>query len=1028
MNSTVKSFIAVTTLILESIGLTPSKLFAQVTSNGSIVGTVTDNTRAILPGVLVTTTSPQLQVQQVTTTTDAEGNYKILDLPAPGVYKVAFSKQGFEAFTREGLNLTVGFTAKVDAQMVVGSVTQSVTVTGASPVVDTVNNVVETTIDREQIADIPKSQDLQELQPLVEGVSLGGAPDVGASNMINRTQPITYGIPLTPTLGVEGINNTDGNEDSMQSYMVSNAVQEAEFTTSGNNADVGQAGVNQVIVVKSGSNTFHGEYTINFQPPAFQSNNINAALAAPPQSLVFGSPLTGKGYYDFGADIGGFVRRDKLWFYGGYFKEATDVGYVNWYAGPDKTATTSTFGLTSYCWTCTDAPPAFSYESLPEYALKVNYLLKPSITLIGVLLVPSKTQEAQSESPLNPLPADGYETNPIVVYKGEVQVTRRRWILDGMFGAEYEWAGYIPEPASLISQFGWTNGTNFAGDPSETEVSTGLHTGPDIGGFNQQNDKNVETSDSFAYLPARHLLGGTHQLKFGTDLRWSVYNYGNRVNLASGDYYAIFNKGVPYEVQVYNYPFSPHDNEYDQSAYAVDTWSLKHVVVNLGVRWDRYDSFYPQQTTTTGQFAAVFPNFTEPATHILTWKDITPRVGAVWDIRGNGKTVVKGSYGMFGQYMGFEYPAIFDSNAVRSNTYAWRTATIPQPTATTPYNAALCGPTGDKAPVEYACDVPASVLSYIESGADPVISSTGGTSQIVNPNLQEPVIHEFVAEVERQLAPNVSVSAGYVGHFLYHLFDAQTNGGSVAPTTRYAGNGVLTGHPYSSYTLPATFTDAMTGAPVTVYTYSATSGNNQSEILNNPSSRPDFYNSIEFGATKRYSNRWVVSGSFWITHDHRWINALSGINGSPNDDPYPLDTTWNWEARAYGTYHLPWGFAFSGDFRDRSGAWGQRTEVFSGSGANGQKLNQGSVTMNMGPFGQYRGTTVPLLNINIAKTFHIRERFKLAPHAEVFNLLNNAGQVAQNWSTTTNPASPTFGRITTLEAPRVARIGAELTF
>ena len=116
--------------------------------------------------------------------------------------------------------------------------------------------------------------------------------------------------------------------------------------------------------------------------------------------------------------------------------------------------------------------------------------------------------------------------------------------------------------------------------------------------------------------------------------------------------------------------------------------------------------------------------------------------------------------------MGFEYPAIFDNNAVRSQTYAWKTATIPQPTATTPYNAALCGQTGALAPVEYACDVPASVLSYIESGADPVISSTGGTSEIVNSNLQEPVIHEFVGRVERQLVPNASVSAGYVSHIL----------------------------------------------------------------------------------------------------------------------------------------------------------------------------------------------------------------------------------------------------------------------
>jgi hypothetical protein len=217
VNLTVKNCIAITTLISASFGLTPSKLSAQVTSNGSIVGTVTDNSSASLPGVLITVTSPQLQVQQVTTTSDDGGNYKFLDLPAPGIYKVTFTLQSFQTFTREGLNLTVGFAARVDAQMALGSVTQSVTVTGASPVVDTVNNVVETTLSREQITDVPKSPGLQEMLPLAQGVSLNGPPDVGDSQMVARQAPITYGIYLTPTLGIEGVNNTDGNENSMQS-------------------------------------------------------------------------------------------------------------------------------------------------------------------------------------------------------------------------------------------------------------------------------------------------------------------------------------------------------------------------------------------------------------------------------------------------------------------------------------------------------------------------------------------------------------------------------------------------------------------------------------------------------------------------------------------------------------------------------------------------------------------------------------------------------------------------------------------
>jgi hypothetical protein len=100
VNCTVKSFIAVTTLILASLGLVPSKLLAQIASNGSIIGRVTDSSGAVLPGVLVTATGPQLQVPKVTTTSDANGNYKILDLPAPGVYQVKFSAQGFEAGVR----------------------------------------------------------------------------------------------------------------------------------------------------------------------------------------------------------------------------------------------------------------------------------------------------------------------------------------------------------------------------------------------------------------------------------------------------------------------------------------------------------------------------------------------------------------------------------------------------------------------------------------------------------------------------------------------------------------------------------------------------------------------------------------------------------------------------------------------------------------------------------------------------------------------------------------------------------------
>ncbi len=372
---------------------------------------------------------------------------------------------------------------------------------------------------------------------------------------------------------------------------------------------------------------------------------------------------------------------------------------------------------------------------------------------------------------------------------------------------------------------------------------------------------------------------------------------------------------------------------------------------------------------------------------------------------------------MFGDTMGFNYPTLYDPVGISSQTYSWN---------------GPCQATAPLAPVEWQCDVTPAFLATLPSLTS--ISSTGRISQVINLNHKQDKTYEFVAGIERQLASNFAVRATYIGHLIYNLFDAATNGGSVGPSTTYNSTGINVGHPYGSYSLPATFTDAMTGAPVTVYTYPigtatcAATGCTSNEFLNTPTSRPDSYHAIEFLATKRYSRGWDVTGSFWLTKDHRWINGLAGLQGSPNDNPYPIDNTWNWQARADAVYNLPKGFRISTFYRQQSGAWGQRTEVFTGTGSNGQKLNQGSVTMNMGPFGQYRGPSVEVWNFEGAKVFKFHDKYSLELNSQIFNLLNGSGAVTTNWQTTTNPKSPTFGVITSIESARVARIGMQFSF
>jgi hypothetical protein len=937
-----------------------------------------------------------LQVPELTTTTDANGDYKLLDLPAPGVYKVTFTLAGFSTFAQEGVNLTVGFSGRIDASMKVGSVQQTVVVRGENPVVDTVNTSGSSTLQTEEIQSAPKGAGLQELLPMAAGVSLQGKPDVGDSNLAARSAIITYGVVLTPTLDVEGVNTTTDKAADSAVYLDSFALSEVEFKTSGNNADVAFPGVAQVAVLKSGGNTFHGSARANYENPSFQGNNITPALAAPPNNLKLSNPLQDSGYYDYAADLGGRIITDKLWFYGGYSKQKLTQGQVNFFGGPDAAG----------CWTCSDAKPANVITSLPEFNYKISYQIKPSTKVLFSELHGNKFLNSQGATPLVPLVNTMYEQQPDSSWHGEVQSTPTpRLLIDALFGHGGYHTAYIPQPASSIGQFGFTKGSDFAGSPSQEELSNSLYTGPTD--FPQNRPQNrYEMRATVSFIPSQPHLGGNHQLKVGTVNDWEIAGTRVEADKASGDYLLQFQNGVPNKIVIFNYPFPNSINHlYSQAFFGTDTWSIRRVTLNLGVRWERYHSFYPTQTKVAGQFNNIFPAQTFQQTSIVTWSDAVPRIGAAWDVKGNGKTVVKGSFGMFGDTMGDLFANTFNPNAQQSRTYNW---------------SGPCAPTAALAPIEYPCDVTSDFLATLPSLTP--TAATGGTSQVINSQLKQDKTYEYTAKLERQLVSNVALNATYVYHQIYNLYDSATNAsGVIAPTATYVNNGINVGHPYSSYTVPVTFTETFNGVstPVTVYTYPKGSGSNTNEVLNNPSSRPDTYNSFEVGVTKRYSNRWNGLATFWMTKDHRWIQGLAGLQGSPNDDHFPIDDTWNWELRGNVVYNFPKGIQVYSFYRAQSGTAAQRLSVF-----NSSALSQGSTTLRMSAFGSYRGPIVSTLNLKVAKTFAFRERYHVEANFQVFNLLNGSGAVATNYQT----GATTFGVVSSLLSPRVARIGGVFSF
>lgn len=983
----------------------------QASGGASILGTVSDASGNIMPGVQVTLTSPALQVQKMTAVTGAQGDYKFVDLPAPGTYSLKFEHQGFQSFIRSDFNLSVGFAATINATMSVGNVTQTVEVTSENPVLDTVNASSDTVIDNQAILQIPKGALIQEVIPMVAGLNLAGKPDVGDSNMAGRATIITYGIPLQPTLDVEGIDSDTDHAGDSSDYLDLYAVQELNFKGTGNNADIPFAGVAQVAVMKSGSNTYHGSGQGDYENPVFQSNNITPALAGPPSNLTFTNPLTGSGYYDWAADIGGRVIRDKLWGYGGYSKQSLYQEQAPTIVAPGNCGPVVRWILSN----CPSAIPAVVFALLPQYNFKVSYQATSSITLNGSYQWSNKIINNQGLGALNPLPTALYQNEPTQVWKGEATIAHTRWVADAVYGFAGTQPAYIPEPASQIGH-GYGD-AGIAGDPSEEDLYNSLFTGTyyqiALHVYNR-----YESTETFSYFPSGNLFG-SHQLRFGTTWDWEEGNQQVPKEYPSGDYTLLFNSPnaqattpTPYEITVYNYPIVPQNLLHAQAVFVTDTWKLpKRVTLDLGVRWERYNSFYPSQTTTSKQFADIFPVQTVPQTSTLIWKDIVPRVGAAWDVTGNGKTVVKGYFGEFGDTMGFLYSNLYNPESPSSKTFSWNVG------------AAGCAPTASNASVEWACDVQPSFLANTLP-TETAISATGGKNQVDNTSLKQDKIFEYNFEVQRQLAPNFAITAQYLQDRIYNLFDSETNGGSIAATTTYVGSGVAVGHPYSSYTLPATFSYTLNGTttPVTVYTYPSGSGTTSNEFLNTPSDRPDVYQTIVVSATKAFSNRWNALTSFWTTKDHRWIEGLAGISGSPNDDPYNIDNTRTWSVNASVMYRLPMNFVASTLFRASSGAYGQLTDTFSGTGTNGQKLNQGSVTMRLGPFGQYQGPLISVWDIRIAKEFNFREKVQFEPTFQVFNLLNTSAAVATNYLVTR------FGQVTSIISPRVMRIGGRVSF
>jgi hypothetical protein len=262
-----------------ALALLPAAAFAQG-QTGSIAGTVRDTSNAVLPGVTVEAASPALIEKVRSAVTDGQGAYKIADL-RPGVYTVTFTLPGFSSVRREGIELTSAFTANVGAELKVGTVQETVTVTGESPIVDVQNVVQKTTASREVMDQLPTDRNFVSfaaMQPgvFVTGVSQnvgGSVPETGMNLVVHGSRA---GDSLVLVDGMPIINGSGSGGLQYGNYLNNSLAQEITFQTGGNGAEFERASVISNFIPKEGSNVFHGSFQGRYTNLNFESNNLDA--------------------------------------------------------------------------------------------------------------------------------------------------------------------------------------------------------------------------------------------------------------------------------------------------------------------------------------------------------------------------------------------------------------------------------------------------------------------------------------------------------------------------------------------------------------------------------------------------------------------------------------------------------------------------------------------------------------------------------------------------------------------------------
>jgi hypothetical protein len=935
-------------------------------STGTITGRATDASGLALPGVSVSIASPQMIGGARTAVTDDQGVYRFT-LLAAGAYTVTFSIAGFKTLNIEGVTISAGTTMTINGRLELAALEETVTVTSQSPTIDLESAKLAVNWDQQKLDDLPYSRSLTGLVALIPGL-YATAYDVGGSNFGTGSGPQARTFGRTGG----GVVSYDGMIWD-QTYGDFGTYEEAQITTAAKGADAMNPGLTMNLVVKSGSNTLRGLGSANYQSGDFQSNNITEALLG--KGYAPGVNKFTK-YQDYYGEVGGPILKDRLWFYASH-RDASSGNVIPGFVR------------------LSDRQQVEFYTKLQDPTGKITYQVTKNNKLEGMFQVGRKWQPYRSASRFVPLEASQNQDS------------------FSLIGPSFKWLSILSSRATFDASL-QRGGYWWPDIPWTPEVrKQDLTTTATRGAFleTDRTPRRWQYGATYAYFA--ELWDRKHELKTGY-LGWrniqetknlgypnqQQYRYRSITTdaacLEASNYDGCFSR--PDSVLVYDYPNTTASGEWYSSAYLNDRITLTpRFTLNVGVRYDRYSSFLPEQGNPgTGPFATRNIFQYEGEDNYPIYSTVVPRVSAVYDFTGEGRIALRGSYG---RYVGGSSGASanpgpgaddVNPNAIITRTYTNWDGRIP----------------------------------YVPVAANLTSTTGGGVNRTIDPGLEGPFVDEYTAGIDVGLSRVLTIQFNYV-----KKIDGRGN------------KRVNVALPYEAYTVAATGVDPGRD------NVSGTADDGRLVIYSVPRTFPTFGQSIErtiqltadesrntydaYGVTlnKQYARNWSFLASF--NADLRTLRDIGPR--SPNEalyGPGDSDTAtagsntntfrrrlpeWNYAVRFSGTYRLPWDLLYAASFVGQSGEWfGREVQI--------RDANNTLVTLRVEPH-LARYDWVKIWDNRVSKRFKTWGHQSVEGLFDLFNTLNVNTITAQ-----TNRNGSTYQQPTTIIAPRVFRLGVRYKF